>query len=239
MLERALQFFGRGDLAGAEVLLNHLWEQQPASEVAALQGQVLRAAGRWADAIAWFERALEANLAVPSHESPSARSSASGARTRRPGPASSRCCCRPGWHWPLRRSSPCGCWSWAWPTPSWSSPMTPSPRWKRRSSPIRRWWRPAGPSHLLLSRAGQLGEAVCHHQVLARLQTEPLVARLNVSECLQGAGDPVGALTALEGLLQEFGPDTRITSSFLFVASVAGRRAGCSAGGRWQKPTGG
>ncbi len=61
VLEQALEAFGSGDLAGAEALLNILWADNPASEVAALQGQVLRAAGRWADAIAWFERALEAD----------------------------------------------------------------------------------------------------------------------------------------------------------------------------------
>ncbi len=62
-LSQALNQFSIGDLAGAEALLECSWEQQPASELAALQGQVLRAAGRWDEAIAWFDRALEADPA--------------------------------------------------------------------------------------------------------------------------------------------------------------------------------
>ncbi|MEX1318083.1 MAG: hypothetical protein AB1Z22_13290, partial [Synechococcaceae cyanobacterium] len=73
-------------------------------------------------------------------------------------------------------------------------------------------------------KQGRLWQAMRHHEALARLQADPVVARVNVAQCRQMAGDPEGGLGVLEGLLQEAGPDTRISGSFLFVASVAGER---------------
>jgi predicted O-linked N-acetylglucosamine transferase (SPINDLY family) len=65
-LEEALRLFQAGELAPAEFMLNTLWAQQPGtSEVAALQGQVLRAARRWPEAITWFEQSLAADPADP------------------------------------------------------------------------------------------------------------------------------------------------------------------------------
>lgn len=57
-LDAAFQAFQKGNLHDAERLLEQLWQEQPHAAVAALQGQVLRASGRWPEAIAWFEKAL-------------------------------------------------------------------------------------------------------------------------------------------------------------------------------------
>lgn len=66
LLEDALRSFQCGDLAGAERQLNALEVSDPnRAEVAALQGQVLRSAGRWPEAISWLERALERDPADP------------------------------------------------------------------------------------------------------------------------------------------------------------------------------
>jgi predicted O-linked N-acetylglucosamine transferase (SPINDLY family) len=76
----------------------------------------------------------------------------------------------------------------------------------------------------VLRREGRLGEAEKHHAALACLEADPLVARVNVAQCQQMAGDPEAGLALLNTLLEEIGPDTTITGSFLFVTSVAGER---------------
>lgn len=221
-LERALQLFGRGDLAGAEVLLNHLWEQQPASEVAALQGQVLRAAGRWADAIAWLERALEAD---PADSRPRI---AIGQIQRQRGEDEAA---RASFEQVLLQAGLALAFAPEQPLRllelglAYAELEQPDDAIAALEAALA-----ADPALVeahqslasVLRGQGQLWEAVKHHEALARLQADPLVAHVNVAQCQQMAGDPGAALTVLAGLLQEFGPDTRITGSFLFVASVAG-----------------
>lgn len=60
-LTLALQAFHAGNLSESERLLDTLWLEFPDPAVAALQGQVMRAARRWHESISWFEKSLLAD----------------------------------------------------------------------------------------------------------------------------------------------------------------------------------
>lgn len=64
-LADALAAFQKGDLATAESQLEQLWKQHPDAAIATLQGQVLRASGRWQESISWFRRALDVDRCDP------------------------------------------------------------------------------------------------------------------------------------------------------------------------------
>ncbi len=224
MLEQALQAFGCGDLARAEALLIRLWQQQPTSAVAALQGQVLRAAGRWADAIAWFERALEADpgdarprLAIGQIQ----RQQVDGEAAQS---SFEQVVLQAGLALAFGADQPLRLLELGLAYAELEQPDDAIAALQAALASDPALVEAHQTLASLLRKEGQLGEALRHHEALARLQTDPLVAQVDVAQCQQMAGDPEGALTVLEGLLEQAGPDPRITGSFLFVASVAGRR---------------
>lgn len=222
MLERALRAFGQGDLAGAETLLHSLWEQQPASEVAALQGQVLRAAGRWAEAIAWFERALDAD---PADARPRI---AIGQIQRQQGDQEAA---RGSFEQVLLQAGLALAFA----------PDQP-PRLLELGLAYAELEQPADAiaaleaaldadpelveAHrslaTLLHQQGRIGEAAAHHEALARLEPSSLGPRIERALALHRRGDAESCLGQLEALLADAPRDPRLREALLFVASTAG-----------------
>jgi len=222
MLEQVLQAFGQGDLAGAEALLIRLWQQQPAAAVAALQGQVMRAAGRWADAIAWFERALEAD---PSDARPLI---AIGQIQRQRGD----------------QQAAQGCFEQVVLQAGLALAFAPDQalRLLELGLAYAELEQPADAiaaleaalavdpelveAHrslaTLLHQQGRLGEAAEHQAALARLEPHALGPRIEAALALQRGGDAEGCLRQLEALLGEAPQDSHLREAFLFAASTAG-----------------
>lgn len=238
MLEQALQAFGCGDLARAEALLIRLWQQQPTSAVAALQGQVLRAAGRWADAIAWFERALEADpgdarprLAIGQIQ----RQQVDGEAAQS---SFEQVVLQAGLALAFGADQPLRLLELGLAYAELEQPDDAIAALQAALASDPALVEAHQTLASLLRKEGQLGEALRHHEALARLQTDPLVAQVDVAQCQQMAGDPEGALTVLEGLLEQAGPDPGSPVHSCSWPPLPGG-AGCSAAARSLTRTGG
>jgi predicted O-linked N-acetylglucosamine transferase (SPINDLY family) len=221
-LERALQAFGGGDLAGAEALLTRLWEQQPVSEVAALQGQVLRSAGRWADAIGWFERALESD---PADARPRI---AIGQIQRQQGESEAA---RVSFEQVVLQAGLALAFAPEQPLRLLELGLAYAELDQTQDAIAALEAALAADPELveahrglavLMHQQGRIAEAACHHEALARLQPGSLGPRIESTLALQRAGDAEGCLLQLEALLAGGPQVPLLTEAYQFVASTAG-----------------
>ncbi|MGB5134626.1 MAG: tetratricopeptide repeat protein [Prochlorococcaceae cyanobacterium] len=221
-LEQALQAFGAGDLAGAEALLHSLWERQPASEVAALQGQVLRAAGRWAEAIDWFERALEAD---PADARPRI---AVGQIQRQQGDGEAarasfeQVALQAGLALAFAPEQPLRLLELGLAYAELEQPEDAIGALEAALAVDPELVEAHRSLAVLLHQQGRIAEAAGHHQALARLDPGSLGPRIESALALQRAGDAEGCLRQLEALLMEAPQAPLLTEAFQFVASTAG-----------------
>ena len=221
-LEGALEAFRQGDLEAAEAQLIQLWQKQPDSSVAALQGQVLRAAGRWREAIDWFEKALTADpddarpaiaigqLQRQLGEPDLARASfervvqecgdAAKDQARTPmrllalGLAQAE----------LGRPEPA--------MASLQAALSDAPALMEARSALA----------AILEQKGRISEAVTQHQALAQLEPFAISHRINQALAHHHLGDSEGSLRQLAQLLEDAPQATVVGEAFQFVASTAG-----------------
>ncbi len=222
VLEQALHAFGRGDLAGAETLLHSLWEQQPAAEVAALQGQVLRAAGRWAEAIAWFERALDAD---PADARPRI---AIGQIQRQQGDEAAarasfeQVLLQAGLALAFAPDQPLLLLELGLAYAELEQPVDAIAALEAALAADPELVEAHQTLATLQQQQGRIGEAAAHHEALARLQPSSLGPRIERALGLHRGGDTEGCLHQLEALLAASPEDPHLREAFLFAASTAG-----------------
>jgi len=222
VLELALQAFGGGDLAGAEVLLHRLWEQQPVSEVAALQGQVLRAAGRWADAIVWFERALEADPADARPRVAIGQIQRQQAEDEAARVSFEQVVLQAGLALAFAPEQPLRLLELGLAYAELDQAEDAIAALEAALAVDPGLVEAHRSLATLLHQRGKLGEAAEHHEALARLEPGFLGPRIEIALSLQRAGDAEGCLRQLDALLGEAPQPQLLTDAFLFVASVAG-----------------
>ncbi len=222
MVESALQAYGHGDLAQAEALLVSLWREQPAAEVAALQGQVLRAAGRWQEAIAWFERALEAD---PADARPGI---AIGQIHRQQGELEVAQACfeqvvlQAGLALAFVPDQPLRLLELGLAYAELEQPddaiaaleaaLTVDPGLAEAHRALA----------TLLNQQGRLSEAALHHEALARLEPADARHRIDLAFCRHLSGEGAACLAQLEALLAEAPGEQCLSDPLLFAASTAG-----------------
>jgi len=223
-LEQALQAFGSGDLAAAEALLDRLWADHPASEVAALQGQVLRAAGRWADAVAWFERALAVD---PVDARPLI---AIGQIQRQQGEVDAAQACfeqvvlQAGLALAFALDQPLRLLELGLAYAELEQPEDAIAALEAALAADPELVEAHRSLATLLHQQGRIGEAAQHQEALVRLEPHAPGPRIERALALQRGGDAEGCLHQLEELLAQGPQAPLLTEAFLFATSVAGER---------------
>lgn len=239
-LEEALHLFQAGELARAEIVLHNLWNRQPgASEVAALQGQVLRAARRWPEAIAWFERALSADPADPRPLL------AIGQIHRQMGDAEAARACFEQVVWQAGLQVAAGS-----PEPQLCADLALAYAQLEAPEEAIEALRAAlaadpcfAEAHrrlvVLLGKLGRVSEAAEALEALLFLRPTDLKAQLDRAMALHTSGQPTDCLARLEAIITASAYNPSAAHAFLFVASTAGAallpRVREVAQGHWQR----
>jgi predicted O-linked N-acetylglucosamine transferase (SPINDLY family) len=222
MLEHALEALGRGQLAEAEAMLSNLWDQRPDAAVAALQGQVLRAGGRWDEAILWFERALEID---PADARPRL---AIGQIRRQQGDAEAARACfeqvvlQAGLALAFAREQPLRLLELGLGYAELDQ-VSNAIAALQAALALDPTLKPAHESLATLYwQEGLISQAAGHDEAIAQLEPGNVTPRVSLAMRLSQAGDQEGCLEQLVALLKEAPEDHRIREAIVFVASTAG-----------------
>lgn len=227
MLETALEAYNHGDLRQAELLLLKYWDKHHHAAAAALLGQVMRAEGRWSEAIDWFSRALQAD---PEDARPRL---AMGQIHRQLGdPVAARGCfeevlLQAGLALAFVPEQPqrllelglayAELDQTADAIAALEAAINADPAMVDGHQALTR----------LLRSNGRILDAARIHALLAHHQPSNITPRLNLAICHHLSGDQDRSLHQLEALLAEAPADQRILQTYLFITAAAG--PGCLA----------